>query len=175
MTQVYRRKPRRQEEGPYLYAFTGCRKSEALHLAVTDVDLDRSILSIRPKSSWRPKTAASIARLPLAAPLAAVLRLWLSRCGSDWVIPGKRGKAPWTGGLPGCKPLDQVKALGERAGVSGVTILGFRKTVATLAKGWGLGPLELQALLRHTSVRTQLWYIEEDLEGLRVTASKIRY
>lgn len=159
----------------YLYAFTGMRKSEALHLLKTEIDLMPGILSIRPKPSWRPKTAASIARLPIAEPLAAVLRLWLPRTGSDWVIPGKRGKAPWTGGLPGSKPLDQVKALGERAGVAGVTILGFRKTVATLAKGWGLGQLELKALLRHSNVRTQEWYLEEDLDGLRATAAKIHY
>lgn len=104
-----------------------------------------------------------------------VLARWIPRCGPDWLIPGVRLRCPWTGGLPGSKPTDQVKAAGRRVGIEGLTISAFRKTVGTLAKGWGLGPLELKAILRHTSVKTQAWYDEADVDELRPAIAKIRY
>jgi integrase len=158
----------------YVYAFTGMRKMEALRLRVHDVDLGRRTVSITARRNWRPKTAKSAAVLPLAIPLAEVLALWVPRCGGEFVFPGVTLKAPWTGGCPGYKPLDEIKQLGERAGVPGITILGFRKSIGTHAKTWGLGQLELKALLRHTSVETQKYYDEEAVESLRSAVDKIQ-
>jgi integrase len=159
----------------YLLAYTGVRKEEALHLKTWDVDLVRRIVSIEPRRTFRPKTKKSAARLPIAEPLAVVLALWLPRCGADWVFPGVKLRGPWTGGCPGYKPLDEVRAAGERAGIPGLTIAGFRKTVGTLAKSWGMGQLELKALLRHSNVETQRWYDEEAVESLRPAVSRITY
>lgn len=158
----------------YTYAFTGMRKMEALRLRVGDIDLDRRTVAITARRSWRPKTPKSAAVLPLAAPLVAVLTLWLPRSGGEWVFPGVRLKAPWTGGCPGYKPLDEIRQLGERAGVPGITILGFRKSIGTHAKTWGLGQLELKALLRHTNIETQKFYDEEAVESLRPAVEKIQ-
>ncbi|MHB8736259.1 MAG: hypothetical protein ACYC6M_13240, partial [Terriglobales bacterium] len=133
------------------------------------------ILKITAKENWRPKTLASSAELPIVGPLADVLRTWIHRCGSDWLFPGKRLLGPWTGGMPGTKAIDCVKAAGERAGVPGLTILSIRKTVGTNAKRWGLSPLELQALLRHTNLETQKFYDEKDVEILRPGVEKIQY
>jgi integrase len=159
----------------YLAAYTGMRRGELLWLSVRDVDLTARTISITPKPGWSPKTAASIATLPILEPLERVLSLWLPRTGCQWVIPGYRSGKPWTGGPPGQKALDCVAALGRRAGVPAVTLISFRRTIATLASGWGLGPLAVQALLRHTTVTTQEWYRQPDLEGLRAAAEKIRY
>jgi integrase len=159
----------------YLVAFTGLRKSEALHLRPWDIDLDARTVSIEPRRSSRLKTRKSAAKLPLAEPAVDVLRRWKPRCGDRYLFPGVRGIGPWLGGCPGYKPLEEVQAAGERAGVAGLTFLGLRKGIGTLAKSWGLGPLEVQALLRHTSVETQRWYDEERIESLRPAVAKIRY
>jgi len=159
----------------YLLAYTGVRKGEALSLRPWDIDLDRRILSIEPRITFRPKTKKSAAKLPIADPLAEVFSLWLPRCGGEWVFPGVRLRQPWRGGPPGYKPLDEIHSVGERAGIQGLTISSFRKTIGTLAKTWGLGQLELKALLRHSNVETQRWYDEEAVESLRPAVAKIQF
>ncbi len=159
----------------YTYAFTGLRKCEALVLEQIDIDLGERTVTIQAKPDWRPKTVKSAARLPLAPPLAEVLGRWLPRTGCQWVFPGRRLRGPWTGGPQGRKAIDEIKAAGQRAGIRGLTILGFRKTVGTLAKSWGISQLELKALLRHTTVETQRYYDEEDAELLRTAAAKIQF
>jgi integrase len=168
-------KARRLQALVYVLAFTGIRKGEALHLRPWDFDLEKRIVSIQPRRSNRLKTRASAARLPLADPLIDVLRLWLPHCGGQWVFPGVRLMTPWTNGSPGYKPLDEIRDAGERAGIKGWTIAGFRKTLGTFAKQWGLGQLELKALLRHSNVETQRYYDEEQVETLRPAVAKIRY
>jgi integrase len=158
----------------YALAFTGMRKSEALGLLCTDVDLKRGFIRIRSNRRRRLKTRASAAPLAIAPPLHEVLARWLPRTGCEWLFPGKRLQGPWLSGGPGERPLDQVKALGERAGVKDLTILSFRHTIGTLAEGWGLGELELQRWLRHSRRRTQDSYRKRgDEEAIRATAAKI--
>ena len=159
----------------YVYAYTGMRAAEALHLTRPDVDLFGRVLTICAKPGWRPKTVKSTARLPIAEPLAVVLAGWMPLAGSPWLFPGKKLRGPWVTGGPGMRPLDHVRALGERAGVPGLTIAGFRKTIGTLAKAWGFSQLELKSWLRHSNVETQKWYDEENVEVLRGTADKIRF
>lgn len=159
----------------YLLAFTGLRKGEALNLKTFDVDLGARVITIAPRRTFRPKTKKSAARIPLAEPAAQVLALWLPRTGCDWVFPGVELKGPWLGGCPGYKPLDEVRAAGERAGITGLTIASFRKTIGTLAKRWGMGQLELKALLRHTNVQTQEWYDEAAVDELRPAVAKIQF
>ena len=159
----------------YLLAFTGLRKGEALHLHVADVDLSGCTIVIQPRRTFRPKTRRSAARIPIAEPLADVLALWLPRTGCRWVFPGVECRGPWLSGCPGYKPLDEIRAAGERAGIDGLTIAGFRKTIGTLAKTWGLGQLEVKALLRHSNTETQRWYDEEQVETLRPAVAQIRF
>jgi len=175
-------KARRLQALVYLYAFTGARKEEALHLQAANVNLAARRLTIKPvvwrnanghRREWRPKTVRSSAQLPIAEPLADVLARWMPHCGSEWLFPGRRLRSPWTSGMDGTKPLDCVKALAARAGVTGLTILAFRKTIGTRGKAWGLSQLEMKAVLRHTSVQTQEWYDEESVESLRGAMDKI--
>ncbi len=160
-----------------LYAYLGLRMAEAPHLWVSDVDLFRSALHLQAhaEDGWRPKTLRSAAVLPLAGPLVGLLADWIPDTGCRWVIPGKKRQGPWLHGGPGVRPLDQVRELGARAGVPGLTIASFRKTIGTFAKSWGFSQLELKALLRHSSVETQRWYDEDEVEALRPATAKIQF
>jgi len=117
-----------------LFAFTGLRLKEGLYLRVEDIDLDQRVIQIIPRTLNRLKTEASAQPIPIPDGLAPILADWLPRCGSEWAFPGVTGKAPWTGGPSGHRPLDQLKAAGERAGVHGLTFLSLRHTWATQAE-----------------------------------------
>jgi integrase len=168
-------KGRRMRALVYCYAFTGAGKTEVLGLRVADVDLAAGIISVRSHPIRRLKTGARAARLPIAAPLAAVLESWMPETGSEWLFPHCELSGPWFHGRPGYRPLDQVKALGRRAGVDDLTILSLRHTIGTLAEGWGIGELMLQRLLRHSRAATQKHYRHEDLDQLRRAAGQITY
>lgn len=157
------------------YAFTGLRKMEALGLKIADIDMQARIIRIRSRRKRTLKTKASAQPVGIADDLVPVLETWLRRCGSDWVFPNKLGTNHWSGGKPGKKPLDEIKALGSRAGVPGLTILSFRHSIATHAARWGLGPLALKELLRHTFVTTQDHYREVDLANRVAAARCITY
>lgn len=157
-------------------AFTGVRKNEALHLRTEDVDLDRRLMMIVARTGHRLKTAASAAPVPLAAPLAAILADWMTHIATPgWLFPTMTNGRPWTGGVQGTKPLDQLQALGERAGVKGLGFLSLRHSWATLAQHWGFSALEIQRVLRHTNTRTQLHYLHPDADGLRGMADRIDF
>jgi integrase len=159
----------------YAFAFTGARRRELLGLAVADVDLVAGTITIRTNRRRGLKTRKSAARLPIAAELGNVLAEWIPLTGSEWLFPGVRRKAPWLEGPHGDKALDQVKALGLRAGVPGLTIQSFRHTFASLSEGWGIGELALQRILRHTRIRTQRAYRHELPAVLREAAAKIHF
>ncbi|HKI16797.1 MAG TPA: tyrosine-type recombinase/integrase [Isosphaeraceae bacterium] len=160
----------------WTYAFTGLRAGEALNLRVADVDLIRRVLTVQPRSTWRPKTVGSARRIPLIEPAAEVLDRWTPRTGCEWLFPGIKLRGPWINGGPGVKALDHVRELGRRAGVEHATILGFRKGIATNWKSWGGSQLARQKLLGHSSPRTaEEWYDEEDLDLLRGVVGRICY
>src|SRR5208337_4765407 len=161
----------------YVYTYLGLRAAEALHLWVSDVELFRSAIHLQahPEDGWKPKTLKSAAVLPLATPLVTVLADWLPDTSCRWAFPGLKRRGPWLHGGPGIRPLDQVRELGARAGVPGLTIASFRKTLGTYAKSWGFSQLELKGLLRHSNVETQRWYDEDEVEALRPATAKIQF
>jgi len=159
----------------YTYAFTGLRKAEALGLLVADLNLAGRYLEVRGRRSRRLKTRSSRRRVAIHPELAVILSRWISRTGSEWLFPTLRREGPWLHGPNGGKALDQVKALCMRCGIEGVTIQAFRRSLATHARRFGLGPLEVRDLLGHTSERTQEWYLEDDLEDQRAAVGKIAY
>jgi integrase len=155
------------------YAYSALRKQEALRLQRADVELDKPVLRIRARK--RLKTRASAQAVPIAPPLLPVLEWWLPKCGSTWLFPGATRRGPWTGGPPGYKPLDEVKQLGERAGVPELTIQSFRHSFATHAPMWGISGEMVTRILRHTSPRTKRWYEHEDLDNLVAAVSRVSY
>jgi integrase len=121
------------------------------------------------------KTTASAAKIAIPEPLEAVLRDWIPQCECEWLFPGTTRSGPWLSGGPGVRAYDQLVALGERAGIPDLCFSSMRHTVGTLAESWGMGELELQRLLRHTTRRTQAHYRKADLDQIRGIGRKIRY
>ena len=159
----------------YTAAFTGARAREVLGLRTDDIDLPGGIIHVRPNARRPLKTAASRAALPIPSELGLVLAGWLPSTPGDWFFPGATGRGPWMGGPCGYRPVDQLRRLGDRAGVPGLTFQSLRHSYATPAEGWGIGELALRRLLRHSRASTQLHYRHEDLAAMRAAADKVHF
>jgi integrase len=167
-------------------AYTGLRRDEALRLHADDVDFGvRMILLV--ERSRRMKTESSAQPVPMPAALIPILENWLAyrmdvpegrlQSPSDcpFLFPGVTRKNAWTGGPPGHRPIDQVKAAGERAGVQGFTFLSLRHSYATHAESWGLSPAMIQRVLRHTTMKTQNHYRHADVDNMRAAVDGIGF
>jgi integrase len=157
-------------------AYTGLRRDEALHLQVEDIDLAERMISLVVRNGHgATKTERSAQPIPIPPELAEILAVWLPATESIWAFPGFRRKTPWTGGVHGSKPLDRVKALGKRAGVDGVTFQILRHSWATAGEIWGLTDLQIQRVLRHTTVRTQGHYRHADIVNMRALSDVVSF
>ena len=165
----------RIRDAVYTWAYTGAGKNEVLGLRTQDVDPKARIITIKSHPKRRLKTGARAARLAMPEPLMTVLEPRIAAAESEWLFPHAYKTGPWLWGRPGHRPLDEVKELGKRAGVEGLTILSFRHTFATLSEDWGIGELMLQRILRHSTPRTQKHYRHHDAELLHRAASKVRF
>ena len=156
-------------------AFTGLRKAEAIHLQVRDWRQDLGLLDVVPRRhNLKTKAAAA----PVVAPdaLDPVLREWLPKVSSLWLFPTQNQASPWTSGMPGRKPLDQLKSAGLRAGIENVTFLALRHSWATHAESrWCLSEGQIQRQLRHTRPTTQKHYRHADVKNLREAIRDIRF
>lgn len=159
----------------YVAAYTGARKREILGLRVEDVDLGLGVIQIRTNGRRPLKTRGSAADLPIPAALASVLADWIPRAGSEWLFPGAWRAGPWIDGAPGYRPIDELIALGVRAGVEGLTFQSLRHSFASLSEGWGIGELMLQRLLRHSSTRTQRGYRHALPGPMQAAAALVRF
>jgi integrase len=173
-------KAHRDRAAVYALAFSGAHKSEVLGLRIRDIDLPRGVISFRSHPRRRLKSGARAAVLPIAPALLPVLEDYLPRIAAqfprgEFAFPHHFGTGPWLSGRPGHRPLDRIRALGERAGVRGLTIDAFRHTVATLSEGWDIGELALQRILRHARRSTQLHYRHPDLALMRDAVARIRF
>ena len=168
------------------FAYTGLRRNEGLYLHVEDVDLAGRMLLIVERGGRHLKTRASAQPVPIPPALAEILddwlrpehRLWMADVAADacpWVFPNTFRVGPWTGGPMGQKPLDRLKAAGERAGVDGFSFLSLRHSWATHAEAWGLSPAMIQRILRHTSLRTQWHYRHADTANLKAAVHGVRF
>jgi integrase len=159
------------------FAYTGLRRNEGLLLRVDEVDLDHRMILLVDRKGRRLKTEGSGQPVPIPDALAPILADWIGRLarGCPHLFPGVTGKGPWTGGPPGHRPLDQIKAVGERAGVQGLTFLSLRHSFATHAESWGLSPAMLQRVLRHTLLATQTHYRHADADNMRAAVGRISF
>jgi integrase len=158
-------------------AYAALRRDEILQLMVQDIDLAAGLLRVVERR--RLKTEASAATVPIAPELGGIIAAWIPRCGSAWLFPGVRSRDhPWTGGANGERPCDRLRQAGEDIGIQGLTLNSLRHAWATWARRrWGLSAIQVQEVLRHTSPRTQAWYLEDEPDqAFRVRAvSQVSY
>jgi integrase len=169
---------------------TGARVGEVERFETSDLDRIKKTLSIHAKWVtnargkkvwWKPKTVGSAAEIPIGDHLLEMLLLWSVRLCRPyrrqarvcpWLFPGKRLMGPWVTGSEGNTPLDRVRALGERAGVFGVTNKAGRKGIGT-HRDIGLTPQGRREHFRHSDDATGDFYDERDVESRRADAIKI--
>jgi integrase len=158
-----------------IVAYTALRRDEMLRLHVVDVDPGGRIIHVVPR--LKLKTSAAAAPVPMPEALVPILEDWNAhrldgppgalppRC--VWLLPGLTRKNYWHGGSPGYRPLDALQDAARRAGVPDVTFQAFRRSWATHAEFFGMGPALIQRVLRHTSERTsERWYRKADIPNL---------
>lgn len=153
----------------YLILYTGLRAGEALHLRIEDCHIADRVVWIKDSEDWQTKTAASRQPVPLPEVAAEVLGSWIKVIdGSTFVFKCLSKDRPWLYGSVARRPCGQVKLLGQRAGVNGVTLLRLRHTWSTHAESlWGLSGPQIARILRHTNIQTQNHYRHADLPNLK--------
>jgi integrase len=183
----------RTEAYSHTLFLTGARPGEIQRLRLCDFHQDKMEIeivahSITRKSGdpvwWKPKTEGSAGRIPIGRKLTEILAAWSRRVKCDtrrgrlrirdceYLFPGEMGWGPWTGGPPGSRPLDVIRALGERAGIRDLTQKAARKGIATY-RDIGLTPRGLRDLFRHADEQTGDLYDERETESRRADADRI--
>jgi integrase len=180
-------------------AYTGMRRTEALRLRVEDIDVPGRLLLVVSRNGSRLKTVGSAAPIPLPDALAAILADWLPNLAlpdrpdenhfgplpvanpsgiqdRGWAFPNARQTGPWMGGAPGYRPNDRFRAIGKRAGVTGLNFLSLRHSWATMAESlWGFSEPQIQRVLRHSTPRTQQTYRHFDPTNLKAACAGISF
>lgn len=175
-----------------LIAATGLRISECLGLQWQDVDYANQQIYVRRKFTGgkvgSPKTEASEGVVPLHPLLAGFLRQWQQQtpyaAPTDWVFPSQK--------LKGQKPRvanmlveDYLRPAAVAAGalksevVDGKLVdidprrFGFhnlRHSLSTFLVGIQVDPKTVQALLRHSDVKTTLQLYTQSVDANRLAA-----
>ncbi|WP_337175405.1 tyrosine-type recombinase/integrase [Paludisphaera sp.] len=159
-----------------VYAYTGMRLREALHLRLEDVRLDDRIVDVRHRAANRLKTESAEGPVPVPEELAEVLATWLPMAGPGWLFPGRKGRGPWTGGAYGSRPTEAIKRAGEELGIEVLTPFALRGTFATHAREeWGLNARQLMRILRHTTESTQEAYLHRDTSRMVASVASVSY
>jgi integrase len=159
----------------YFMAYTGCRFAEAVHLEWKDIDWQNGVAFLYFKIENDLKTEGSQAPFGLPPKLVEALRDWEKDRTCSWVFPNER-KKPWKAGGKAYRPFDQIKALGERAGVPGANFKRFRHALATHGKQrFGMSREQVQAQLRHTTTDTQEHYTHDDIANLRAAVKEVDF
>jgi integrase len=162
-----------------LVAYTGVRRNEGLMLHVEDLDFGAGIINLVPRGTTF-KTEASAQPVPMPPALAPILRDWLDHrldrphgypmppAGAiPWLFPTCNRKAAWIWGSQTSRAIARLKAAAKRAGVPDLTFQMLRRSWATHAEYFGVGPAMIQRVLRHTRAQTtETFYRKADLTNM---------
>jgi integrase len=160
----------------------GLRRGEALGLAWSDVDLDRARLTIRQGLHRvdgrlvldQVKTEASVAVLPIPAPLVTVLRGHRKRqfeerfaAGSRWRETGLVFTTAQGGYIEPRNVNRMFRRLCEVANVPQLRVHDLRHSCATLLFTMGVQPATVQRILRHSSIAVTTGTYVEVIEAVQ--------
>ena len=166
-----------------LAAGTGLRISECLGLQWQDVSFAESLIHVRRTWVWGevglPKSRASQAPVPLHPLLAEFMQSWRQQTvyaeQSDWVFPSLKlkGKQPR---VPNMLVSDHLRPAAVKAGVIAEDWDGrfgfhnLRHSLASYLVRTKTDPKTVQALLRHSDVKTTLQLYSHSVSEDRMTA-----
>lgn len=169
-----------------LAAGTGLRISECLGLQWQDVSFEKSQIHVRRTWTWGkvglPKSKASQAPVPLHPLLAKFVRLWMQETiyakPTDWVFPSLKlkGKQPRVANMLVC---DYLRPAAIKAGVIAADWEGrfgfhnFRHSLASYLVRSKVDPKTVQALLRHSDVKTTLQLYSHSVSEDRMLAQGV--
>ncbi len=159
----------------------GLRRGEALGLAWADVDLEEGRLTIRQALRVdgqlrldAVKTDASIAVLPIPAPLATILRAHRKRQLEERVAAGslwrETGLVFTTSRGSFIEPRNANRMfhrLCQKAKVRHVRVHDLRHSCATLLFTMGVQPPTVQRILRHSSITVTTGTYVEVIEAVQ--------
>ena len=151
-------------------AYTGLRRDEILCAHTGDVDLAGRVFRVVDRR--RLKTEASAAPVPIPEELVPILRAWIFRGRSRWLIPRRDRQGPWRGGSTTDRPTARLVAAGLAVNVPGMTFQSLRHSYATHGRRrWGISGPAMRDILRHTSIDTHerhyLHPIDDLVEAVR--------
>jgi integrase len=160
----------------------GLRRGEALGLAWADVDLEHGRLTIR-RALHRVdgqleldqvKTEASVAVLPIPAPLVTILRGHRKRqfeerfaAGSQWRETGLVFTTALGGPIEPRNVNRLFHRLCETANVPQLRVHDLRHSCATLLFTMGVQPATVQRILRHSSITVTTGTYVEVIEAVQ--------
>jgi site-specific recombinase XerD len=145
-----------------LFLYTGIRRSEALNLRLSDLDLAGGTLQVVAGKGRKSRV------LPLLPEVCTALSDWLElrpeNCGHDRVFTCKWGAPLSKRGLASC--LNRALS---KAGIArpGITLHSLRHTFACLLLKGGCDLYSLQRMLGHTRLDTTATYLHATVEDLR--------
>ncbi len=160
----------------------GLRRGEALGLAWADVDLDSGRLTIRQALHRvdgelrleQVKTEASVAVLPIPAPLVTILRGHRSRQLEERFSAGSKWQdtrlvfTTATGGYLEPRNINRAfHNLCARAGVPQLRVHDLRHSCATLLFTMGVPSVTVQRILRHSSITVTTGTYVEVIEAVQ--------
>ncbi len=160
----------------------GLRRGEALGLAWSDVDLENGRLTIRQALHRvdgelrleQVKTEASVAVLPVPAPLVSILRGHRSRqleerfmAGAQWRDTGLVFTTAGGGFLEPRNINRTFHSLCARAEVPQLRVHDLRHSCATLLFTMGVPPATVQRILRHSSITVTTGTYVEVIEAVQ--------
>ena len=159
-------------------AHTGIRIGEARHLTWDDVDLDRSVILIRPGvkngTFWEPKTKSSIRRIPIVPELRSVLlqQRQVNR-RNRWVFETRRGTQLSTG-----HPTARFRQICDELGFNKKYVLhSLRKYWASTVAQQGMDAMLMIKIFGHTDYQLilKVYYAQNDDGRLVSEASRIDF
>ena len=154
-----------------LMIFTGLRKGEIRFLEWNDVDLRNSLLHVRPKEIWNPKTENSARTIPLCEPAVEALRMAQERAEkrkvmSSLVFPGRKG-----GPLKDIR--DSLNGACKRAGVPRLHVHGLRHTFGSQMAMAGADPFAIMKAMGHADIKTTMIYVSLGKSHIREQVERL--
>lgn len=145
----------------FLYS-TGCRVSEVVHVALSDIDFVHNSLVVYGKGSKQREVYISDKAMYW-------LRKYLDqrRDNTNHLFVGRGAKVL---GKPGIESI--LRKIGETAGVDHVHPHRFRRTIATNIINKGMPVQEVQQMLGHSKIDTTMIYCKIDSKNVQAAHRK---